>query len=66
MVQITYLKKRHRCREQIFGYQGGQGGNGMKWEIGIDIYPLYINGFQSFKKIFMPVFRNAFTVPNSI
>ena len=32
-------KKRHRHREQMYGYQGGKGG-GMNWEIGVDIYTL--------------------------
>ena len=37
----TYLqnRKRHRCREQTYGYQGGRWGR-MNWEIGIDIYTL--------------------------
>ena len=36
------LKQRHRCREQMYGHQGGKvaGGGGMNWEIGIDIYTL--------------------------
>ena len=40
-------KWRHRCREQMYGHQGGEstvegwgGGGGMNWEIGIDIYTL--------------------------
>ena len=39
-------KLRHRCREQMYGHQGGKaaggwgGGGGMNWEIGIDIYTL--------------------------
>ena len=39
----------------------------MKWEIGIDMYPPYINGFQlkKKKKIFMAALGNAFTVLNS-
>ena len=32
-------KQRHRCREQTYGYQGGERG-GMSWEMGIDIYIL--------------------------
>ena len=35
-------KQRHRCRGQTYGHQGGKaggdGGGGMNWEIGIDIY----------------------------
>ena len=27
-------------REQTYGHQGGKGGGGMNWEIGIDIYTL--------------------------
>ena len=27
-----------RHRKQTYGHQGGQGGGGMNWEIGIDIY----------------------------
>ena len=33
-------KKRHRFREQTYRYQGGRGGGGMSWEIGIDISTL--------------------------
>ena len=38
-------KLRHRCREPMYGHQGGKaagsgGGGGMNWEIGIDIYTL--------------------------
>ena len=47
MVQMNWFarqKERHRCREQIYGHQGGKwwegGGGGMNWEIGIDIYTL--------------------------
>ena len=42
MVQMNLLAKqkcRHRCREQMYGHQGGKGG----WDelgIGIDIYTL--------------------------
>ena len=32
----------------------------MKWEIGVDIYPLYINGFQFFKKDIHVCFRKCF------
>ena len=36
-------KQRHRYREQMYGHQGGKAGaegDGMNWEIGIDIYTL--------------------------
>ena len=39
-------KQRHKCREQTYGHKGGkvgvEGGGGMNWEIGIDIYTLII------------------------
>ena len=43
MVQMNLFakqKQRHRRREQTYGCQGGKGGGGMNWEIGIDIYTL--------------------------
>ena len=48
MVQINRFagqKLRHRCREQMYGHQGGKaaggGGDGvMNWAIGIDMYTL--------------------------
>ena len=48
MVQMNWFagqKLRHRCREQMYGHQGGkpQGGGGggvMNWAIGIDVYTL--------------------------
>ena len=48
MVQMNRFagqKVRHRCREQMYGHQGGKavaggGGGGMNWEIGIDMYTL--------------------------
>ena len=48
MVQMNWFagqKLRHRCREPMYGHQGGKaagsgGGGGMNWEIGIDIYTL--------------------------
>ena len=48
MVQMNPFagqKWRHSCREQTYGHQGGkavggEGGGGMNWEIGIDIYTL--------------------------
>ena len=38
-------KLRHRCREQMYGHQGGKavgdgGGGVMNWAIGIDMYTL--------------------------
>ena len=38
-------KLRHRCREQMYGHQGGKavavaGGGVMNWETGIDIYTM--------------------------
>ena len=40
----SYLqsRKRHRHREQIYGYHGGKGGGGMDWETEIDTYTLLI------------------------
>ena len=47
MVQMNGFagqKLRHRCREQTYGHKvgkvGGDGGGGMNWEIGIDMYTL--------------------------
>ena len=48
MVQMNWYaaqKLRHRCREQMYGHQGGEaagggGGGGMNWAIGIDMYTL--------------------------
>ena len=50
MVQMNWFagqKWRHRCREQMYGHQGGKvagsdggGGGVMNWEIGIDMYTL--------------------------
>ena len=47
MVQMNWFarqRQRHRCREQTCGHQRGKwgrdGGGGMNWEIGIDIYTL--------------------------
>ena len=31
-------KWEHRCREQMYGYQGGKGRGGKNWEVGIDIF----------------------------
>ena len=44
MNQFARQKERHRCREQMYGYQGGESGGGghggMNWEVGIDMYTL--------------------------
>ena len=45
MAQMNWFagqKKRHRCREQTYGHQGGKAGvgGGMNWETGTDIYTL--------------------------
>ena len=48
MVQMNRFagqKLRHRCREQMYGDQGGEaaadgGGGVINWEIGIDMYTL--------------------------
>ena len=46
MNQFARQKQGHRCREQMYGHQGGKavggggGGGGMNWEIGIDMYTL--------------------------
>ena len=44
MNRFAGQKLRHRCREQMYGNQGGKvavgGGGVMNWEIGIDIYTL--------------------------
>ena len=45
MDEILQLKETDRCREQMYGHQagkaeGGSGGGGMNWEIGIDIHIL--------------------------
>ena len=43
MNQFAGQKLRHRCREQMYGLQGGKwrgSGGVMNWEIGIDIYTL--------------------------
>ena len=38
--RILFAKQkwRQRCREQMYRYHGGKGGNGMKWEIAINMY----------------------------
>ena len=45
MNQFAGQEWRHRCREQMYGHQGGKvaghgGGGVMNWGIGIDIYTL--------------------------
>ena len=45
MNQFVRQKLRHRCREKMYGHQGGKaagggGGGVMNWEIGIDMYTL--------------------------
>ena len=35
-------KQRHRCREKMYGYQGGKGWGGRNWEIGVDTYTVLI------------------------
>ena len=45
MKQFAGQKLRHRCREQMYGHQGGKavagvGGGVMNWEIRIDMYAL--------------------------
>ena len=45
MNRFAGQKLRHRCREQMYGHQGGKvvgggGGGVMNWEIGIDRYTL--------------------------
>ena len=55
MNRFAEQKLRHRCREQIYGHQGGKaarrgGGGGMKWEIGIDMYTLMCIKWMTNKK----------------
>ena len=66
MDQFAGQKLRPRCREQMYGHQGGKvAGVVMNWEIGIDMYTLMcikwitnknllykkINKIKKFKKI---------------
>ena len=37
---LTKQKQSHRCKKQTYGYWGCQWGEGLIWEIGIDIYTL--------------------------
>ena len=41
MILFAKQKQRHRCREQMYGSQGGRRG-GRNWEIGSDTYTLLI------------------------
>ena len=69
MNQFAGQKLRHRCREQMYGQQGGKmvGGGGecvMNWEIGIDIYTLICikwitNKNLLYKKINKIKFKNS-------
>ena len=71
MVQMNWFagqKLRHRCREQMYGHQGGKvaggGAGGMNWEIGIDMYTLIcikwiINKNLLCKKINKIKFKNS-------
>ena len=38
---FTKQKLTHRSRNQTYGYQRGNVGGRMNWEIGIDIYTIY-------------------------
>ena len=43
MVQLSLSVKQklsHRCKKKTYVYQGGRGGGGINWEIGIYIYTL--------------------------
>ena len=49
MVQMnlfTKEKQSHRCRKQTYGYQWEIRG-GINWEIGIDMYTLYVHSVMS-------------------
>ena len=69
MNQFAGQKLRHRCREQMYGHQGGKaavGGGGscvMNWAIGIDMYTLMCiklmtNKDPLYKKINKIKFKN--------
>ena len=59
MVQMNRFagqKLRHRCREQMYGHQGGNatgsgGGGVMNWEIGIDLYTLMCINWMTNKNL---------------
>ena len=59
MVQMNSFagqKLRHRCREQMYGHEGGEcsrggGGGGMNWEIGIDMYTLVCIKWMTYKNL---------------
>ena len=72
MVQMNRFagqKLRHRCREQMYGHQGGkprEGGDGgvLNWAIGIDMYTLMCiklmtNKNLLYKKINKIKFKNS-------
>ena len=42
LIYKAEIETDYRRREQTYGYQGGRGGGGINWEIGIDIYILLI------------------------
>ena len=70
MNQFARQKQRHRCREQMYGHQGGKAGVGMNWEIGIDIYTLICikliaNKNLLYKKIKLKKNTQYLTLPNS-
>ena len=41
MTQMSLALKKESCRKQIYGYQGVRG-EGIHWEIRMDIHTLYI------------------------
>ena len=59
MVQMNWFagqKLRHRCREQMYGHQGGKvavgrGGGVMNWAIGIDMYTLMCIHLMTYKNL---------------
>ena len=72
MVQMNSFagqKLRHRYREQTYGHQEGKavvgdGGDGMNWEIGFDIYTLICIKWKNnknllYKKINKIKFKNS-------
>ena len=72
MVQMNRFagqKLKHRCREQMYGHQGGkaaggEGGGVMNWEIEIDMYTLMCIKLMSnknllYKKINTIKFKNS-------
>ena len=72
MVQMNWFagqKLRHRCREQMYGHQGGKAAGGgiggvINWEIGIDMYTLMCIKWMTnknllYKKINKIKFKNS-------